>query len=334
MTPPPHEPAPDDDEELDLPDMFEAPDPAPGDRPPLPRAEEPAPDDGPGCIRCGNSCRSVYLWQGDLADFKEQDTKKWVEFHEGIETFTAKQPDGRTFWGIKLPSPCTHLIETAPGEFGCAIYDRRPYVCRVYKGINPDGPQPGCGYFGVTRAIPARPYTTRQVAEHALTRHDQDELQALLRTCFPDQLSERIWFKQLPNFRLLTYEGDRLVAQVGVEHRIVQNGDRRLRPVFGVVDLCVHPDHRNRGLADALLARLEGLASEHNVTYVVLFADDDRVYRKRGYRHVSNEVKFLGIDDGNTVGILEGSFPDIMLVKEMGKPPWPDGPVDLLGYLF
>jgi hypothetical protein len=34
----------------------------------------------------------------------------------------------------------------APGEFGCGIYDRRPYVCRIYKGINPDGPQPGGGF--------------------------------------------------------------------------------------------------------------------------------------------------------------------------------------------
>jgi hypothetical protein len=25
-------------------------------------------------------CRSVYLWQGDLAEFKERDTKKWVEY--------------------------------------------------------------------------------------------------------------------------------------------------------------------------------------------------------------------------------------------------------------
>jgi Fe-S-cluster containining protein len=135
------------EEDEDLPDAFEAPDP------PAPRslpayeaalaAEAHSPDSG--CTRCGNSCRSVYLWQGDLAEFKERDTKKWTEYH-GIETFTKEMPDGRTFWGIKLDKPCEHLIETAPGEFGCAIYDRRPYLCRIYEGINPDGPQPGCGY--------------------------------------------------------------------------------------------------------------------------------------------------------------------------------------------
>jgi hypothetical protein len=40
----------------------------------------------------------------------------------------------------------TVLIEAEPGLFGCAIYDRWPYVCQICKGINPDGPQPGCGF--------------------------------------------------------------------------------------------------------------------------------------------------------------------------------------------
>jgi len=96
-------------------------------------------------LRVERQLGQVYLWQGDLAEFKERDTKRWTEYHE-IETFTKEMPDGKTFWGIKLDKPCKHLIETAPGEFGCAIYDRRPYVCRIYAGINPDGPQPGCGF--------------------------------------------------------------------------------------------------------------------------------------------------------------------------------------------
>ncbi|RMG14695.1 MAG: hypothetical protein D6731_09875 [Planctomycetota bacterium] len=131
--------------EEDLPDAFDIDGGPPGARIPLANQDPAAPSSTPGCIRCGNSCRSVYLWQGDLSEFTERDTKKWVEYHE-IETFTKVLADGRTFWGIKLPKPCKHLIETAPGEFGCAVYDRRPYVCRIYRGINPDGPQPGCGF--------------------------------------------------------------------------------------------------------------------------------------------------------------------------------------------
>jgi Fe-S-cluster containining protein len=134
------------DEEEDLPDAWEPDDPSRRDEEPPPEFALPLDDaTANACIRCGNSCRSVYLWQGDLAEFKERDTKKWTEYHD-VETFTKDMPDGKTFWGIKLDKPCKHLIETAPGEFGCAIYDRRPYVCRIYTGINPDGPQPGCGF--------------------------------------------------------------------------------------------------------------------------------------------------------------------------------------------
>ncbi len=89
------------------------------------------------CLRGpGNSCRSVYLWQGDLAEFKEVDTKKWVEYHE-VETFTKELPDGKTFWGMMLRRPCKHLIETEPGLLGCALYDRRPYVCRIRPSYRP-----------------------------------------------------------------------------------------------------------------------------------------------------------------------------------------------------
>lgn len=135
----------------DLPDAFE------GGPPPLdagalvsefaPQAGVADADAALGCVRCGNSCRSVYLWQGPLDQFKERDTKRWVEYHE-VETFTAKAPDGRTYWGVKLPTPCRWLVEEAPGRFACAVYSTRPYVCRIYRGVNPDGPQPGCGFGG------------------------------------------------------------------------------------------------------------------------------------------------------------------------------------------
>ena len=133
----------------DLPDAWEPPEPRPIEGALPEFAVELDTAQANACVRCGNSCRSVYLWQGDLAEFKERDTKRWTEYHE-IETFTKAMPDGKTFWGIKLDKPCKHLVETEPGLFGCAIYDRRPYVCRIYRGINPDGPQPGCG-FELTR---------------------------------------------------------------------------------------------------------------------------------------------------------------------------------------
>ena len=145
-----HLPRAGDDDEPDEPDAFDGGQ-APAPLEPETIVSEFAPeagvdaDRGLGCIRCGNSCRSVYLWQGPLDLFKERDTKRWVEYHE-IETFTAKAPDGRLHWGVKLPKPCRWLHEESPGVFACAVYSTRPYVCRIYEGLNPDGPPPGCGY--------------------------------------------------------------------------------------------------------------------------------------------------------------------------------------------
>ena len=98
------------------------------------------------------------------------------------------------------------------------------------------------------------------------------------------------WFKQLPTFRLLTYEGQRLVAQVGVEHRVIQLGNRDIWPIFGVIDLGTHPEHRNRGLADGLLERVERIAREQDIAFVLLCADDARLYRKRGYDPIPNRL--------------------------------------------
>lgn len=136
----------------DLPDAWEssAPPPAPALDGEFAAEAQVDEDAALGCIRCGNSCRSVYLWQGPLDQFKERDTKRWVEYHD-LQTFTAKAPDGRLYWGVKLAQPCRFLITAEDGKAGCAIYDRRPYVCRIYRGVNPDGPQPGCGF---NRAAP------------------------------------------------------------------------------------------------------------------------------------------------------------------------------------
>ena len=105
---------------------------------------EAADDGGSRCIRSGNCCKHVYLWQGTVDLFKERDTKRWVEYH-GIETFTADR-EGNTYWGVKLDIPCQWLVKDEVDRYFCAIYDTRPFLCRIYRGLNPDGPQAGCGF--------------------------------------------------------------------------------------------------------------------------------------------------------------------------------------------
>jgi N-acetylglutamate synthase-like GNAT family acetyltransferase len=176
-------------------------------------------------------------------------------------------------------------------------------------------------------------FPTTQVAEHELTPSDREQLQALLADCFPEHLTQRIYYKQLPQFRLLIHENGDVVAQVGVEHRVIRVGDAVHR-VFGVIDLATHSAHRGRGLAGALLERLEATAREYGVEFVILFADDQRLYERRGYVQADNTLKFLGIDEHQSVGVLERSLPEAFMVLEVGESRWLPGLVDLLGYLF
>jgi hypothetical protein len=84
------------------------------------------------------------------------------------------------------------------------------------------------------------------------------QVQALLQACFPGYPS-RSYFKLLPHFRYLVMTGGVLVAQMGVELRVIRVGRTVLR-TFGVVDLCVQTSERSHCLGRQLLAELTGFA--------------------------------------------------------------------------
>jgi predicted acetyltransferase len=120
---------------------------------------------------------------------------------------------------------------------------------------------------------------------------------------------------------------------MGVELRVIQVGGAVLR-TFGVVDLCVRPGGRSRGLAGRLLAELTGYARECGMDFIILFADDDRVYTRNGWARVSNRCTWVQINEHTTLGIGQESMSDALMVKPTGDQPWPDGDADLLGHVF
>jgi predicted N-acetyltransferase YhbS len=103
---------------------------------------------------------------------------------------------------------------------------------------------------------------------------------------------------------------------------------------FGVVDLCVRHDQRSRGLAAQLLAELTSFARSCGMAFIVVFADDDRLYARNGWARVTNRCTWVKIHDHVTIGLARQEDPEVMMVKALGEQPWPDGDVDLLGHLF
>ncbi|HEX6524290.1 MAG TPA: GNAT family N-acetyltransferase [Streptosporangiaceae bacterium] len=175
--------------------------------------------------------------------------------------------------------------------------------------------------------------TVIRVAEAEIGADLSGRLRSLLQACFPGYPS-RSYFKLPPHFRYvaMTGSGD-VAAQMGVEFRVIRVGDAVLR-TFGVVDLCVTEGQRSRGLAGTLLAEVTELARSCEMAFVVLFADDDRLYTRNGWVRVRNRCSWVQINDHVTLGLARQADPDAMMVKALGEQPWPEGDVDLLGHLF
>jgi GNAT superfamily N-acetyltransferase len=175
--------------------------------------------------------------------------------------------------------------------------------------------------------------TVVRVAEAEIGVNLSGRLQSLLQACFPGYPG-RSYFKLPPHFRYLAMtSGGDVAAQMGVEFRVIRVGDSVVR-TFGVVDLCVTDSERSRGLAARLLAELTELARSCGMAFVVLFADDDRLYTRNGWTRVTNRCTWVRIHDHATLGIARQEDTGAMMVKAVGEQAWPEGDVDLLGHLF
>jgi GNAT superfamily N-acetyltransferase len=172
------------------------------------------------------------------------------------------------------------------------------------------------------------------VPEYKLSDNDHRLANKLLVESFPDYYPlDRSYYKLLPQFRYLVWVNENLVAQMGIEHRVITNNGVPVR-IFGSIDLCVASSYRSQKIATTLLQQIEELGKASRVEFLVLFADDSRLYAKNGYRRVSNLCRWMKVDEHQILGLGEESMSDCMMVKQLGKQPWQEGITDLLGYLF
>ncbi len=171
------------------------------------------------------------------------------------------------------------------------------------------------------------------VLEYKLSDDVRKLANRLLVESFTDYPSDRSYYKLLPQFRYLVWAGEKLIGQMGVEHRVITNAGIPVR-IFGLIDLCVALPYRSQRIAATLLQQVEELGRTSNVDFLVLFADDSRLYAKNGYQRVANLCRWMRVDEHQTLGVGEESQSDCMMVKQLGEQAWQEGLVDLLGYLF
>ncbi len=172
------------------------------------------------------------------------------------------------------------------------------------------------------------------VQEHALSETQKTQLGSLLAQAFDyaGEFRTRIYFKQVPQRRILFSQDGKIQAQVGLEHRIIGT-EQGPASIFGLIDVAVRETYRRRGIAARMLQHAESLARDSGVDFMVLFAHDQRLYERLGYRPADNLLRWVKIHDHSTLGIAEEPVEEVM-IKEVGSRTWPAGTVDLLGYLF
>ena len=156
----------------------------------------------------------------------------------------------------------------------------------------------------------------------------------LLQHAFPSEYPNRRYYKQLPHLRLIAFEEEQVVGQVGLDYRVM-NLDGAPIHVLGVIDLCVHEEARGRGVGRSLMDAVIHLGTRHPVDFLLLFADRPDIYEQVGFQQVSNRCTWLQINEEHQTirGIGEAAFDELM-IRPVGDRTWTDGPLDLMGYLY
>ena len=174
------------------------------------------------------------------------------------------------------------------------------------------------------------------VSEIQIDKSTSKAIAKLLAMCFPGEGHEgRDYFKQLPHYRLLAYEDDRLVGHLGVDLRVM-NLNGRAVTVFGAIDVCVVPDRQGSGIGTAILQRLETIARDSNrVDFLFLVSKNPLIYEKLGYKKTTVRTQWLKIDQHKNYGVGNELITDAsMLFKAISDKKRVDGELDLLGYMY
>ena len=162
----------------------------------------------------------------------------------------------------------------------------------------------------------------------------REQLRPLLEQAFPSTFEGRTHFKQWPDRSLIAFDGVDIVGQAGLDDRAIRIGPEVVG-ISGLIDICGGPDRRRRGIGSALIEEAEDRARRGGAPFLVLMADRRDLYERHGFERISPALTtWLGVDDQSSVALIERDLSDCFMAKSLTIMPWPENPIDLLGYLF
>ncbi len=160
-----------------------------------------------------------------------------------------------------------------------------------------------------------------------------NQISQLLAKCFSGYPKDQSYFKQLPHFRLLVKNESELIGHVAVDHRLINVGTNTFR-IFGLADLCVDEAFQSKNVASQMLQRLDKLAQESGIDFIVLFTNQQTFYKKNGFSIVDNVCRWVFINDHHTLGVSQRKLGKSILIKSFSNKKWEDGMLDLMGHIF
>jgi len=121
----------------------------------------------------------------------------------------------------------------------------------------------------------------KRIEEYNLSSKMEKDIISLLKDCFSSYPDQRSYYKQIPSFRFLAYDGKTLVAHLAIHFRIMNVAGLTTK-IFGISDLCVDSSHRSKNIASTLLNELETLAVKSKIDFLILVAQDHGLEWKAG----------------------------------------------------
>jgi predicted acetyltransferase len=175
--------------------------------------------------------------------------------------------------------------------------------------------------------------TTELKAEYQVNSNERQQVNKILEQCFPEYYVNREYFKQIPHFRIFIKEEDTIIGKLAIDYRIMSLNDQPIR-VWGIIDVCVLPEKRGHNLSSILLKKAEKVATENGLDFLLLFADNPKLYLNNGYvKCLENEIHWLKINEHEMLGLGKEVIPELM-IKKIGNKEWEAGKLDMMGYLY
>jgi predicted N-acetyltransferase YhbS len=173
-----------------------------------------------------------------------------------------------------------------------------------------------------------------QIEEYKIDVATEAAIQELLQKSFEFYPKDRIFYKQVPSFRLLLWDKDILVAQIGIVFRVISLDKQPFR-IFGLMDLCVNENYRSQKIGSKILKKTEKVGQENRIDFILLLGGIQDYYQQKGFEMVENSCRWVLLKDYETLGVINRKIPETLLIKSLSDEKWDNtATLDLMGFVF